>query len=113
MPIPADQMVLATELLQSRDDVVPIEVREMVKLCHRTEGNSIVMFHFRNSIMRPGHRHEESVAKFTYVQSRNRWRLYWMDSSLKWIGYPNLPEAGSFEELFRKVEADPLCSFWG
>ncbi len=113
MPIPADQMTRATALLLQREDAVPTEVRDQLKLCHRTEGNSIVLFEFRVSFSRPEQWHEEPVAKFTYVQSRNRWRLFWMDSSLKWKGYTKLSQAGTFEELFHEVVTDPLNFFWG
>ena len=88
-----------------------MHVREQIKLCHRTEENSIILFNFRASMMRPGEWHEEEIAKFTYVQSTGRWKLFWMPSFMKWVKYSKLPEAGSFEELFLEVEADPICCF--
>src|SRR5437879_159425 len=99
MPIPETLMATATARLQRREDSVTIEIRDKVKLCHRTEGNSIILFEFRISLGRGGEWHEEPIAKFTYVQSRDRWRLHWMDRTLKWQPYDNLREAGTFEEL--------------
>ena len=113
MPIPADQMARAAALLVAREDKVPPEVRDMLKLCHRTEGNSILLFEFRSSLMRPGPWHEEMVAKFTYVKNRKCWRLFWMRSDLKWHSYHGLPVARTFGELFHEVDTDPLCCFFG
>jgi hypothetical protein len=113
MPIPEDRMARATELLLRREDEVPAELRDRMKLCHRTEGNSIILFEFRTSFSRPGQWHEEPVAKFKYVQSRDRWRLYWMNRTLRWLTYQELPEAASFEELFNEVDADPVGCFFG
>jgi hypothetical protein len=113
MPIPEDQLATANALLRRREDAIPLEVRDRVKVCHRTEGNSIVLFEFRQRLRRPGEWHEEPVAKFKYIQNKERWRLYWMNRNLKWVTYLELPEASSFQELFEEVETDPCGCFWG
>ena len=113
MPIPAEQIAEAAALLQVREDKVPLHVRDKVKLCHRTEGNSIILFEFRKSLMKADHWHEVPIAKFKYIQSRGCWQLFWMTRALEWRRYNELPEAATFKELFQEVEADPLCCFWG
>jgi hypothetical protein len=113
MSIPPDQLSEAVALLQEKEDRVPSHVRDKVKLCHRQEGNALLFFEFRPSYRDRDVSHEEMVAKFVYIQSTGRWKLFRQSRSMKWQRYEGLPEAADFPTLFREVERDPLCFFWG
>lgn len=113
MPIPLDQLARAAKLLRSMEDRVPLEVRHKVRIAHRVEGNAIVLFEERPRWDKPEEWQESYIAKFLYVQSTNRWKLFREDRNLKWRGYEDLNEAETFERLYREVDEDPLCFFWG
>ena len=103
----------ATRLLHVLEDRVPPEVRDQLKICHRTEGNSIVLFGYRPRYLKPDEWIEHPYAKFTYVAKTGRWKLFWMPSTMRWRTYHGLPEAATFQAAFDELEADPLCCFFG
>jgi len=53
------------------------------------------------------------VAKFKYVGTQGRWRLYCQHRDLRWHSYEALPAAPSFEKLLDEVASDPTGIFWG
>jgi hypothetical protein len=56
---------------------------------------------------------ESPVAKATYVQKAQRWKIYWMRSDLKWHSYTPEPESRSIEEFFAIVNSDENGCFFG
>ena len=56
---------------------------------------------------------EESVAKATYVKSRNIWKIFWQRADLKWHRYQPDPEVKTLEEFLYVVERDEYCCFYG
>ena len=89
------------------------DVRDKLRLGYRVERNTIVLFESRIRWDNHAEWMEESVAKFQYVASISRWRLFCMFSDLKWHGYEPLPEAASLAELVDEVARDPTGIFWG
>ncbi|MEO8480526.1 MAG: DUF3024 domain-containing protein [Gemmatimonadota bacterium] len=89
------------------------DVRDQLRLGYRIEGNAVVLFESRVMYNDPSQWIEEPVAKFRYVASISRWRLFCMFRDLKWRGYELLPEAPSLDELVAEVLRDPTGIFWG
>lgn len=89
------------------------EVRTQLRLGYRIDRNAVVLFESRVRWDDPSEWLEEPVAKFQYVASISRWRLFCMFRDLKWRGYEPLPEAGSLAELVSEVIRDPTGIFWG
>lgn len=56
---------------------------------------------------------EHSVAKATYLKSRDVWRIYWQRGSLKWVSYEPAPNVDSLEAFLTVVEEDRFGCFWG
>ncbi len=88
-------------------------VRDQLRVGYRIEGNSVVLFESRVRFDKRSEWLDHPVAKFTYVTSIQRWRLYCRFRDLKWHGYQPLPEADSMEHLVSEVRRDPTCIFWG
>jgi hypothetical protein len=88
-------------------------VGDQVRVGYRIERSSVVLFesriHWKNRTDWLEHR----VAKFQFVATINRWRLFCQFSDLEWRGYAPLPEAETLAELVREVDADPTGIFWG
>ena len=101
--------LLATVCALSPDPAV----RAKLRVEYRIEGNTVILFESRPRWQHPTEWMEEPVAKFQYVASIDRWRLFCMRRDLKWHGYTPLPQADSVEDLVREVERDPTGIFWG
>ena len=114
MALSAHQQAQAKRLLAPVCALSPdAAVRAKLRIEYRIEGNAIVLFEVRPRWQQPKEWMEEPVAKFRYVASIDRWRLFCMWRDLKWHGYARLPEAGSLAELVREVRSDPTGIFWG
>ena len=53
------------------------------------------------------------LAKANYIKSKEVWKIYWMDSSLKWISYKPNPEVTTISKFFKVLEEDSHNCFWG
>jgi hypothetical protein len=89
------------------------DVREQLRLDYRIEANAVILFESRIRWDDRSQWLEEPVAKFRYVHSISRWRLFCQFSDLRWHGYEPLPEAASLDELVAEVMRDPTGIFWG
>ena len=91
----------------------PVELRAQVDISYRIDGQSIEIFELRPVWNDPTKITECSIAKATYVKSKNEWKIYWMKSDFKWHSYEPVPlvkELSSFTEI---VAADEYSCFWG
>jgi Protein of unknown function (DUF3024) len=102
-----------TTLLTECCDRVPHRVRDQLRHGFTIAGNTVELFEERPHYLQKDRWIQEPVAKFRFVATRELWQLYCMRRDLKWHSYALLPIAGTFEILFREVEADPTGIFWG
>ena len=113
MPLSDIQRAHVAKLLDEYCDRVPLKVRDQLQLKYRVEGYSVELYEWRPVWDDPSRWMEEPVAKFRFVKSAGRWRLYCQFSDLKWHRYDPLPEAATFGELLREVDRDPTGIFKG
>jgi DUF3024 family protein len=92
---------------------VPPAVRTKVRVGYRIERNAVILYEERPAFRPPHDWQEMVVAKFTYVGTQRRWRLYCQHRDLRWHIYQALPTASSFSDLLDEVDADPTGIFWG
>lgn len=91
----------------------PPEIRPELDLGFRIEGQSIEIFEIRPLWRHPGKKIESSVAKATYVKSRELWKVYWKRADLRWHRYEPAGEMGSLEDVLALVGEDAYGAFWG
>jgi Protein of unknown function (DUF3024) len=91
----------------------PVHLREQVREGQRIVGQSIELFLVRPVFQQPGAFSEESIAKLTFVRTRNLWRLFWKRADGKWHSYGPMPEVKTLAEALRIVDEDELCCFLG
>ena len=84
-----------------------------VDLSFRVKGQSVEIFEIRPMWNDSNKTIEESVAKATYVKSRNIWKIFWQRADLKWHSYKPEPEVKTLEEFLEVVERDEYCCFFG
>lgn len=91
----------------------PEEIRGQLDIGYRISDQSIEIFEIRPAWREPGTTLEESVARTTYVRSRDVWKVYWMRRDLRWHPYDPDREVTTLEAFLRIVERDDLGAFWG
>ena len=91
----------------------PEEIRHMLDLEWRIEGQSVVIYSIRPSWQDESRKIEEPAAKATYNRKTNRWKIYWMRADMKWHSYAPHPEAVFFDEFLAVVHEDEHGCFWG
>lgn len=91
----------------------PVEIRDQVDLAFRIEKQSVIIFEIRETWDQPGKKHEEQIAKATYIKKTNLWKIYWQRADLKWHLYKPTPETKTIEDFLAVVEKDECSCFWG
>ena len=93
----------------------PPQFKDKLQIIYEIKGHSVLVYETRPPWDGPGEWTKLEVAKFTYVRSRNEWKLYWMRRDLKWHAYD--PETGAkkngLEVLVRVVDTDRYGAFFG
>lgn len=88
-------------------------IRPELDIGYRITGQSFEIFEIRPRWKQPDITQEISVAKATYVKSREIWKLFWMRADLKWHRYDPLPDTKSLQDVLNEIGEDPYCCFWG
>ncbi len=57
--------------------------------------------------------HRSMSAKFSYVEPKKRWQLFWKRKDSQGHTYDYLPSSTRFDDLFEEVMIDRYCCFWG
>lgn len=92
----------------------PAHLRSQLDLGSRIARQTVELFEMRPAWRgKPGEKMEHSVAKATFVRSRNTWRVFWMRRDLKWHSYEPVPEVRSIEDFCALVSEDAYACFFG
>ncbi len=91
----------------------PEQVRAQVDLCYRISNQSVEIFELRANLSNPSEKYEESIAKATFVKTKNVWKVYWQRQDLKWHSYAPFPETPSLKEFTQVVAEDNHFCFFG
>jgi len=88
-------------------------IRSELDIGYRITGQSFEIFEIRPRWKQPNITQEISVAKATYVKSKNIWKLYWKRADLKWHRYDSLSDTKYLQDILKEIGKDPFCCFWG
>ena len=91
----------------------PPEIRTKLDLGYKIDGHSVELFSIRPDWQDPRKTMTSPIAKTTFVRTKNRWKIYWMRSDLKWHGYEPMPEVHCLEAFLHVVDRDEYCCFFG
>jgi hypothetical protein len=91
----------------------PEEIRNKVDLGYKIEDQSILILEIRPQWNDPSIIREQPIAKATFVKSKNKWKVFWMRSDLKWHSYSPKPTVKSVRDFTKLVEEDEYHCFWG
>lgn len=88
-------------------------IRSQLDISFKIDGQSFEIFEIRPQWNDPTKKIEGSIAKATYVKSKNIWKLYWMRGDMKWHLYKPFPSSDSLEKILEVIEQDENHCFWG
>jgi len=91
----------------------PVEIRNEIDISYKIEKFSIIIFEIRPKWNEPDEKIEVPIAKATYVQAGNIWKIFWQKSDMKWHKYDPLQEVNTVKEFIDEVDKDQYGCFWG
>jgi Protein of unknown function (DUF3024) len=91
----------------------PEAIRSKLDLIYRIERQSVLVYEIRPKWDNPAIITETPMAKTTFVQTQNVWKIYWMWADLKWHSYLPKPQAKSIKTFFKVVSEDTFGCFSG
>lgn len=91
----------------------PEHLRDQVDLNYRIENQSVFIFEVRPHWMKKGQIIESSIAKTTWVNTKQHWKVFWMRGDLKWHKYEPQSEVSTIDRFLDLVDEDPHGCFWG
>ncbi|WP_298766342.1 DUF3024 domain-containing protein [uncultured Polaribacter sp.] len=90
----------------------PKEIREQVDISYSIIKNTIEIFEIRPDWIDEKTKINIPVARAKYIKSRKIWRIYWLNSSDKWLPYKPSPEVNRFSDFITLLEKDTNNCFW-
>lgn len=91
----------------------PALCRAELDIGFRVVGQSIELFEIQPVSGQPNPVVHMSIAKATYVRTRDVWQLDWAGRDQKWHRYAPLPEAPDLARVFEAFDHDPENCFRG
>jgi hypothetical protein len=89
------------------------EIRHKVDLAYRIDNQSVLIFEIRSKWNNPKEFIENPIAKTTWVNTRDHWKVFWLRADLKWHGYKPVPYVKSIYDFIELVDKDKHGCFWG
>jgi len=90
-----------------------IEIIDKLDFAYRIENQSVFVLEIRPRWDKPSEIMETPMAKTTFVQTQNHWKVYWMRADLKWHLYSPKPNVKTIKAFFKLVDEDELACFFG
>jgi Protein of unknown function (DUF3024) len=91
----------------------PEHLRSKLDIGYKIEGQSIIVFELRPQWDNPELIKEHPVAKSTFVNAKNHWKIFWMKADLKWHSYTPKPTVRTIQDFTKIVAEDQHHCFWG
>jgi hypothetical protein len=91
----------------------PEEIRHQLDISYKIEDQSVIIFEIRPKWKNPELKMESPIAKTTFVKAKNKWKVFWQRSDLKWHAYDPKPFVNSVNEFIQVVDEDKHGCFWG
>lgn len=82
-------------------------------LVFKIEGRSVIISEVLADVYDAAKYIEMPVAKAVYVKLSGKWKIYWMDRSLRWKSYHPEPAVDRIEDFIKILDDDDFAYFWG
>lgn len=100
---------LVSELIENRKEQA---IKNGFDLGYKFNNQSIELFEIHPSNYNEQGFFNLSVAKLTYIRTKDIWKIFWMRGSLKWQGYRRNPEVKKLNEALFIISEDEDRLFW-
>jgi hypothetical protein len=109
------QIVEIIEVMENFLDRIrpPENIRTMLDITYRIEQQSVVIYERRTVLNRQEKTTENEVAKATFIEASNCWKIYWLRPDKRWYSYEPRPRVNSLKAFVELVEEDVHGCFWG
>lgn len=112
------ESMLTLEVIEALENYIekirPEEaLRDKVDVAYKIENQSIIIYEIRPSFRQPKQKIESLVAKATFVKAKDYYKVFWLQSDLKWHSYKPLPTVKSIRDFIHVVSEDQYGCFWG
>ena len=91
----------------------PEKIRPELDIAYKIEGQSVLVLEIRPQWNDPTIFNEHSLAKATFVKTKNNWKIFWKKSDGKWHSYSPKMEVKTLIQFIKLIEEDDHHCFWG
>jgi len=113
--LPEDDVQRVREWIESRNDAVPVKMRDDIRYELDTGPHTITVFECRPP-WKPEFGPQWTrlmVAVMRFTTTTNTWSLYWRDSDEILHVYDMAQPTADVGELLDEIDRDPTAIFWG
>ena len=90
----------------------PIEIRNQVDIGYSFENYTLEIHQVRPRFNDKNSYHNIAIAKAKHIKSQGHWKIYWMRSNMKWVGYKPTIEFTSILDVLKEIDEDKHGCFW-
>jgi len=113
--LPQDDVQRVRKWIESRNDGVPVDIRDKIRYEIDVGHHAISVFECRppwkQEFGPEWTRMEVALLRFTTIA--DQWSLYWRDSDQVFHEYDMLDATSDVGQLLSEIDRDPTCIFWG
>jgi hypothetical protein len=91
----------------------PEETRELFDVTYKIEKQSVIIYEISPYWNNMDKFYETDIAKATFLKTKQQWKVYWKQSSSKWLIYDPMPFVKTIKEFTMLVETDKHHCFFG
>lgn len=91
----------------------PEHIRKKLDIGYKIEDQDVFIFEIRPQWNNPEIIREHSIAKATFVKTKNHWKVFWKRADIKWHRYEPMPTVKTIREFGEIVEKDTHHCFFG
>ena len=89
------------------------EIRHQLDIGYEIIDQSVIIHEIRPDWKNPSENRTHGFAKVTFVQNKNVWKIFWLQSDLKWHSYKPQPTVALLTDFLKIVEEDKHGCFLG
>jgi hypothetical protein len=91
----------------------PAHLKDQLRFEYEIEKQNVIIYEIRPMWNNPNEITKLTVAKLTYVISKNIWKLYWQRANGKWLKYGTSKPTVDLGDLVQEIDDDIYGCFFG
>ncbi len=91
----------------------PEHLKDQLRFEYEIEKQNVIIYEVRPFWKDPSEFIKMPIAKLTYVNSRNIWKLYWKRANDKWTLYETRRSATDLGSMLKEIDEDSFGCFFG